>query len=122
MKHQVNYIIHNIFQITYTLVRNGAGLGINIAGGKGSTPYRDNDEVDGRYFDIFSDIIRFISKTILSLFQGVFISKINEIGPVGRDGILQPGDKLISVSVCLFMWLLVWVFIRQHACDLAQAG
>lgn len=34
-------------QITYTLVRNGAGLGINIAGGKGSTPYRDNDEVSG---------------------------------------------------------------------------
>ena len=33
------------FQITYTLVRNGAGLGINIAGGKGSTPYRENDEV-----------------------------------------------------------------------------
>lgn len=29
----------------YTLIRNGDGLGINIAGGKGSTPYRDNDEV-----------------------------------------------------------------------------
>ncbi|XP_028404965.1 protein scribble homolog isoform X2 [Dendronephthya gigantea] len=60
-------------EITYTLVRNGAGLGINIAGGKGSTPYRDNDE-------------------------GVFISRINEKGPVGRDGVLQPGDKLISVN------------------------
>ncbi|CAB3986484.1 scribble homolog isoform X1, partial [Paramuricea clavata] len=60
-------------EITYTLVRNGAGLGINIAGGKGSTPYRDHDE-------------------------SIFISKINEKGPVGRDGILQPGDKLISVN------------------------
>jgi hypothetical protein len=26
-------------------VRNGAGLGINIAGGKGSTPFKENDEV-----------------------------------------------------------------------------
>ena len=32
-------------QIEYTIHRNNKGLGINIAGGKGSTPYIGNDEV-----------------------------------------------------------------------------
>jgi len=34
-------------QIEYTIHRNNKGLGINIAGGKGSTPYIGNDEVGG---------------------------------------------------------------------------
>lgn len=33
------------FQIEYTIHRNNRGLGINIAGGKGSTPFTGNDEV-----------------------------------------------------------------------------
>ncbi|XP_046858216.1 protein scribble homolog isoform X2 [Xenia sp. Carnegie-2017] len=71
--HQYGAVTTTVEEIMYTLIRNGDGLGINIAGGKGSTPYRDNDE-------------------------SIFISKINEKGPVGRDGVLQPGDKIISVD------------------------
>lgn len=32
-------------EIEYTIHRNNKGLGINIAGGKGSTPFTGNDEV-----------------------------------------------------------------------------
>nr|XP_058957238.1 protein scribble homolog isoform X2 [Pocillopora verrucosa] len=60
-------------EIEYTIHRNNKGLGINIAGGKGSTPYMGNDE-------------------------GIFISKISENGPAGQDGILKTGDKIIKVN------------------------
>lgn len=33
------------FQLTLTIVRQTGGLGISIAGGKGSTPYKGDDEV-----------------------------------------------------------------------------
>lgn len=32
-------------QLTLTIVRQTGGLGISIAGGKGSTPYKGDDEV-----------------------------------------------------------------------------
>ncbi|KAJ7325632.1 neurotransmitter receptor transport postsynaptic membrane to endosome [Desmophyllum pertusum] len=60
-------------EIEYTIHRNNKGLGINIAGGKGSTPYIGNDE-------------------------GIFISKISENGPAGQDGILRTGDKILKVN------------------------
>ncbi|XP_068737524.1 protein scribble homolog [Montipora capricornis] len=60
-------------EIEYTIHRNNKGLGINIAGGKGSTPYTGNDE-------------------------GIFISKISENGPAGQDGILKTGDKILKVN------------------------
>ncbi|XP_078383330.1 protein scribble homolog isoform X2 [Oculina patagonica] len=60
-------------EIEYTIHRNNKGLGINIAGGKGSTPYVGNDE-------------------------GIFISKISENGPAGQDGILKTGDKIMKVN------------------------
>lgn len=60
-------------EIEYTIHRNNRGLGINIAGGKGSTPFTGNDE-------------------------GIFISKISENGPAGKDGILQTGDKILKVN------------------------
>ncbi|KAK3088695.1 hypothetical protein FSP39_022487 [Pinctada imbricata] len=50
----------------------GQGLGISIAGGKGSTPYRGDDE-------------------------SIFISRVTEDGPAGKAGVLV-GDKLISVN------------------------
>ncbi|EDO33432.1 predicted protein, partial [Nematostella vectensis] len=59
--------------IEYTIHRDTKGLGINIAGGKGSTPYKENDE-------------------------GIFISRISENGPAGRDGILHVGDKILKVN------------------------
>ncbi|CAF1599774.1 unnamed protein product, partial [Adineta ricciae] len=48
------------------------GLGISIAGGIGSTPYKDND-------------------------YGIFLTKINDDGPAGQAGLLV-GDKLVSVN------------------------
>ncbi len=33
------------FQVEIIFTRDGGGLGISIAGGKGSTPYKGNDEV-----------------------------------------------------------------------------
>ncbi|XP_048590034.1 protein scribble homolog [Nematostella vectensis] len=60
-------------EIEYTIHRDTKGLGINIAGGKGSTPYKENDE-------------------------GIFISRISENGPAGRDGILHVGDKILKVN------------------------
>ncbi|BFZ20895.1 hypothetical protein BsWGS_23932 [Bradybaena similaris] len=50
----------------------GQGLGISIAGGKGSTPFRGDDE-------------------------GIFISRVTEDGPAAKAGILK-GDKLLKVN------------------------
>uniref|UniRef100_A0A671SVJ4 Protein scribble homolog n=1 Tax=Sinocyclocheilus anshuiensis TaxID=1608454 RepID=A0A671SVJ4_9TELE len=48
------------------------GLGISIAGGKGSTPYKGDDE-------------------------GIFISRVSEEGPAARAGV-KVGDKLLEVN------------------------
>ncbi|KAH9491965.1 hypothetical protein Btru_026900 [Bulinus truncatus] len=50
----------------------GQGLGISIAGGKGSTPVKGNDE-------------------------SIFISRVTEEGPAGKAGIVK-GDKLLKVN------------------------
>ncbi|CAF0791519.1 unnamed protein product [Adineta steineri] len=60
-------------QLTIFIHRSSnTGLGISIAGGIGSTPYKDND-------------------------YGIFLTKINEEGPAGQAGLLV-GDKLLSVN------------------------
>lgn len=59
-----NYEIH--------IARTSAGLGLSIAGGKGSTPYKGNDE-------------------------GIFISRVTENGPADLAG-LKVGDKVIKVN------------------------
>lgn len=56
-----------------TLIRDPNGLGFSIAGGKGSPPFKD-----------YSDAI--------------YISRITEGGVAQRDGKLQVGDKVTSVS------------------------
>eukprot|EP00794_Sanderia_malayensis_P012000 gene12000-13238_t len=60
-------------EISNTITREGQSLGINIAGGKGTTPYKDDEE-------------------------GVFISKISEDGPAAQEGVLQVGDKIVKVN------------------------
>ncbi|XP_077519590.1 protein scribble homolog isoform X7 [Amblyomma americanum] len=52
--------------------RNASGLGLSVAGGKNSTPFKGDDE-------------------------GIFISKITEGGPAERAG-LRVGDKILSVN------------------------
>uniref|UniRef100_A0A8C3WAY9 Protein scribble homolog n=1 Tax=Catagonus wagneri TaxID=51154 RepID=A0A8C3WAY9_9CETA len=59
-------------ELTLTIVRQTGGLGISIAGGKGSTPYKGDDE-------------------------GVFISRVSEEGPAARAGV-RAGDKLLEVN------------------------
>uniref|UniRef100_A0A8C5NP71 Protein scribble homolog n=1 Tax=Junco hyemalis TaxID=40217 RepID=A0A8C5NP71_JUNHY len=58
--------------LTLTIVRQTGGLGISIAGGKGSTPYKGDDE-------------------------GIFISRVSEEGPAARAGV-RVGDKLLEVN------------------------
>uniref|UniRef100_A0A8C2ZI64 Protein scribble homolog n=1 Tax=Cyclopterus lumpus TaxID=8103 RepID=A0A8C2ZI64_CYCLU len=55
-----------------TIMRQTGGLGISIAGGKGSTPYKGDDE-------------------------GIFISRVSEEGPAARAGV-KVGDKLLEVN------------------------
>lgn len=59
-----NYEIH--------IERTSAGLGLSIAGGKGSTPYKGHDE-------------------------GIFISRVTEGGPADLAG-LKIGDKVLKVN------------------------
>ncbi|CAF1099965.1 unnamed protein product [Rotaria sordida] len=60
-------------QLTLIIRRSpNTGLGISIAGGIGSTPFKDND-------------------------HGIFLTKINEEGPAAQAGLLV-GDKLLSVN------------------------
>ncbi|XP_051871988.1 protein scribble homolog [Pristis pectinata] len=63
-------------ELTLTIHRQTGGLGISIAGGKGSTPYKGEDE-------------------------GIFISRVSEEGPAAQAGV-RVGDKLLEVNgVCL---------------------
>uniref|UniRef100_UPI0037E75CE4 protein scribble homolog isoform X3 n=1 Tax=Semicossyphus pulcher TaxID=241346 RepID=UPI0037E75CE4 len=68
-RHQNNssQVKHNL-----TIQRQTGGLGISIAGGKGSTPYKGDDE-------------------------GIFISRVSEEGPAARAGV-KVGDKLLEVN------------------------
>uniref|UniRef100_A0A670ZUF1 Protein scribble homolog n=1 Tax=Pseudonaja textilis TaxID=8673 RepID=A0A670ZUF1_PSETE len=59
-------------ELALTIVRQTGGLGISIAGGKGSTPYKGDDE-------------------------GVFISRVSEEGPAAQAGV-RVGDKLLEVN------------------------
>ncbi|XP_057387794.1 protein scribble homolog isoform X7 [Balaenoptera acutorostrata] len=59
-------------ELTLTIVRQTGGLGISIAGGKGSTPYKGDDE-------------------------GIFISRVSEEGPAAQAGV-RVGDKLLEVN------------------------
>uniref|UniRef100_A0A8C6TX84 Scribble planar cell polarity protein n=1 Tax=Neogobius melanostomus TaxID=47308 RepID=A0A8C6TX84_9GOBI len=55
-----------------SISRQTGGLGISIAGGKGSTPYKGDDE-------------------------GIFISRVSEEGPAAKAGV-KVGDKLLEVN------------------------
>uniref|UniRef100_A0A663LT12 Scribble planar cell polarity protein n=1 Tax=Athene cunicularia TaxID=194338 RepID=A0A663LT12_ATHCN len=65
-------------ELTLTIVRQTGGLGISIAGGKGSTPYKGDDE-------------------------GIFISRVSEEGPAARAGV-RVGDKLLEVRTTVRPW------------------
>ncbi|KAL0832119.1 hypothetical protein ABMA28_001588 [Loxostege sticticalis] len=56
-----------------TLIRDGAGLGFSIAGGKGSPPYRDDS-------------------------GAIYISRISPQGAAAKDGKMMVGDKVVSIN------------------------
>ncbi|XP_053605451.1 protein lap4 isoform X3 [Plodia interpunctella] len=56
-----------------TLIRDGAGLGFSIAGGKGSPPYREDSDA-------------------------IFISRISPQGAASKDGKMMVGDKVVSIN------------------------
>ncbi|XP_049871261.1 protein scribble homolog isoform X11 [Pectinophora gossypiella] len=56
-----------------TLIRDGAGLGFSIAGGKGSPPYREDSDA-------------------------IYISRISPQGAAAKDGKMLVGDKVISIN------------------------
>ncbi|RMB93737.1 hypothetical protein DUI87_29829 [Hirundo rustica rustica] len=93
--------------LTLTIVRQTGGLGISIAGGKGSTPYKGDDEVNGvslhcAEHHVAVEALRgsgsSVSMTVLRERMGIFISRIAEGGAAHRDGILRVGDRVISIN------------------------
>ncbi|XP_069477925.1 protein scribble homolog isoform X5 [Ambystoma mexicanum] len=65
-------LVEQPIKLSLTILRQTGGLGISIAGGKGSTPYKGDDE-------------------------GIFISRVAEEGPAARAGV-RVGDKLLEVN------------------------
>lgn len=72
--------VNGVEHLSLTLNRNGGGLGLTIAGGKGSTPYIGEDD-------------------------SVFISRVTEGGAADRAG-LKVGDKLLKVKE-IFLGILI---------------
>ncbi|KAK7170237.1 hypothetical protein R3I94_000471 [Phoxinus phoxinus] len=68
---QINSSLQPV-KLNLSILRQTGGLGISIAGGKGSTPYKGDDE-------------------------GIFISRVSEEGPAARAGV-KVGDKLLEVN------------------------
>ncbi|XP_036685872.1 protein scribble homolog isoform X13 [Balaenoptera musculus] len=86
-------------ELMLTIVRQTGGLGISIAGGKGSTPYKGDDE--GIFISRVSEEgpaaqagVRVGDK----LLEGIFISRIAEGGAAHRAGTLQVGDRVLSIN------------------------
>ena len=60
-------------KISTALLRDHTGLGFSIAGGRGSTPFKGND-------------------------QAIYISRVVDGGIAQRDGKIKVGDKLLSIN------------------------
>ncbi|CAL1532219.1 unnamed protein product [Lymnaea stagnalis] len=66
--------------VSTSLIRDHTGLGFSIAGGRGAVPFKGND-------------------TSFSCFpQAIYISKITPGGTADKDGVLQVGDRIVSIN------------------------
>lgn len=72
-------------EITAIIQRDGPSLGINIAGGLGTTSFQDDEQLADSETRPFED-------------EGVFITKIAADSPAGRLSVLEIGDKIIKVN------------------------
>lgn len=91
-------------QLMLTIVRQTGGLGISIAGGKGSTPYKGEDEVSPP-LKLAGCPLPYTGPWIhlhIPPPQGIFISRVSEEGPAARAGV-RVGDKLLEVSEGLWV-------------------
>ncbi|XP_024916559.1 disks large homolog 3-like isoform X3 [Cynoglossus semilaevis] len=70
--HHAPFISHQLLKLQIRVSGQKASLGISIAGGKGSLPYKDHDE-------------------------GIFISRVRKGGPSEKAGI-HVGDRLLEVN------------------------
>ncbi|KAF9409574.1 hypothetical protein HW555_011106 [Spodoptera exigua] len=68
-----SYMYQQKVLVHTTLIRDGAGLGFSIAGGKGSPPYRDDSDA-------------------------IYISRISPQGAAAKDGKMMVGDKVVSIN------------------------
>ncbi|KAJ0177817.1 hypothetical protein K1T71_006690 [Dendrolimus kikuchii] len=66
-------VYHQKVLVHTTLIRDGAGLGFSIAGGKGSPPYREDSDA-------------------------IYISRVSPQGAAAKDGKMLVGDKVISIN------------------------
>ncbi|XP_050389394.1 protein scribble homolog isoform X6 [Patella vulgata] len=66
--------------LTEVVLREKGGLGFSIAGGRGATPFRGNDN------------------QFISLLEAIYVSRITENGPAHRQGKLMVGDRIISIN------------------------
>ncbi|XP_063407084.1 protein scribble homolog isoform X8 [Mytilus trossulus] len=67
-------------KISTTLLRDHTGLGFSIAGGRGSIPFKGNDQ------------------KVYSFLEAIYISRVVDGGIAQRDGKIQVGDKLLSIN------------------------
>lgn len=74
-----------------TLHKDGGGLGFSIAGGKGSLPYKGNDE-------------------------SVYISKLTPGGAAEKNGQIEVGDKILMVSILYVDTNVISLSLCVHLC------
>lgn len=102
-----------IFQHAITIQRQTGGLGISIAGGKGSTPYKGDDEVRPPVWVVFRRLAAMEQcfEPCFLFVQGIFISRVSAEGPAARAGV-KVGDKLLEVNsffrFSLFVVMFLW--------------
>lgn len=82
----ISYCFLTSLKIELVIEREGGGLGLSIAGGKGSTPFVEEDD-------------------------GIFISRVTPNGAAHMAGV-RVGDKLLAVSgIKMFVFRLGKMFL-----------
>ncbi|CAG2054324.1 unnamed protein product, partial [Timema podura] len=89
-----------------TLIRDQNGLGFSIAGGKGSPSFKPSSDVSVLGF-IYESKQRGLIKMLSLLRYAIYISRLTEAGVAEKDGKLQVGDRVVSVTCSLLFSVVV---------------